>query len=373
MAQLTKKEMIKAVEECIKNIENKDFKVFFYVLDTKNNPSGSLEYIYSIAMSLSKMGYNVEMLHMEEDFVGVGDWLGQEYANLTHRNVKKENVEISASDFLFIPEIFANVMVQAKNLPCKKIMITKDYNFITEFMPVGVRPSTLNISDAIVTTKSQEEKLLNYFPEIRTHIVSPCIQNKFRPNNEPRKLIINIVSKDQSDVNRILKPFYWKHENYKWVGFRDLRGLSQETFCDALREAFLTIWIDEKSNFGFTPLEALRCGNVVVCKTTDVPSDWMVETLEDGSKTLTDACVWFDDIDSLPDMIASIVRTWTLDKMPQGLLDAGRKFDTRYTHEQQDNDINKSIVKELFEKRVSDLKEFLIQLKNNNDEEKESK
>ena len=66
------------------------------------------------------------MIHNEKDFIGVGDWLGEEYANLPHANVEKENVSISASDFLFIPEIFANVMMQTKKLPCKRVILVQN-------------------------------------------------------------------------------------------------------------------------------------------------------------------------------------------------------------------------------------------------------
>ena len=75
MAELNKEEMIQIVEENIKRIEDKDFNVYFYVLDTKGNPSGSLEYIYQTALTLQNLGYKVTMLHQDKDFVGVGEWL----------------------------------------------------------------------------------------------------------------------------------------------------------------------------------------------------------------------------------------------------------------------------------------------------------
>ena len=111
MADITKNDMLKVVNESISKLENKEFNIYFFVLDTKGNPSSSLEYIYQTALSLSKMGYNVAMLHQEKEFVGVREWLGDEYADLKHFNIEKDNVPISASDFLFIPEIFANVMM----------------------------------------------------------------------------------------------------------------------------------------------------------------------------------------------------------------------------------------------------------------------
>ena len=212
MAELKREEMIKTIEESIDKIEKKSFNVFFYVLDTKGNPSGSLEYIYPTAYVLKELGYNVTMLHNEkEDFVGVGDWLGAKYAELPHRNVETENVEISASDFLFIPEIFSNVMTQTKTLPCKRVIILQNYNFLPEFLPISTDFENLKIFDAITTTKVQEKKFKEYFPEVQTHVVSPSIKPVFRNSDKPRKLIINIVSKNQEDVYRVMKPFYWKY------------------------------------------------------------------------------------------------------------------------------------------------------------------
>ena len=217
MAKMTKQEMLRIVDENIARLSDKNFNLYFFVLDTKGNPSSALEYIYQTALVLNKKGYKVTMLHQENDFVGVGDWLGEEYANLPHANIEKDNVEITPSDFLFIPEIFANVMLQTKKLPCKRVIIVQNSNNVTEFMPVSQTLDNLNITDAIVTTKVQESKIKDYFPTVRTHIVSPSIKKVFRNNDAPRKLIVNIISKEQSDLNRIVKPFYWKNPIYKWI------------------------------------------------------------------------------------------------------------------------------------------------------------
>ena len=40
MAELNKEEMLRVVEENIQKMENKSFNVFFFVIDTKGNPSG---------------------------------------------------------------------------------------------------------------------------------------------------------------------------------------------------------------------------------------------------------------------------------------------------------------------------------------------
>ena len=360
MAKMTKQEMLRIVDENIARLSDKNFNLYFFVLDTKGNPSSALEYIYQTALVLNKKGYKVTMLHQENDFVGVGDWLGEEYANLPHANIEKDNVEITPSDFLFIPEIFANVMLQTKKLPCKRVIIVQNSNNVTEFMPVSQTLDNLNITDAIVTTKVQESKIKDYFPTVRTHIVSPSIKKVFRNNDAPRKLIVNIISKEQSDLNRIVKPFYWKNPIYKWVSLRDLRGLSQEAFAEALREAAITIWIDDKTSFGYSLLEALRCGSLVIAKVPDELSDWMTE-----DNKLTESVLWFENLDDAPQMIASAVRSWTLDDIPADVYEYQSKMDNLYSEETQENEIEQVYVKELIERRLNDFKETKADIENN--------
>ena len=369
MAELNKEEMLRVVEENIQKLENKNFNVFFFVIDTKGNPSGSLEYIYRTALTLKELGYNVCMLHQEEEFVGVRDWLGDDAADLMHRNIEKENVEISASDFLFIPEILSSVMSQTKTLPCKRVIILQNHSFMADFMPVGATPFDMNINEMVVSTNTLKDIADQYFPGIKTHVVRPMIDPVFRNNDTPKKLIINVVSRNQDDISRIVKPFYWKYPVYKWVSFRDLRGVTQEVFADALREGAITIWIDEITDFGFSALEAAKSGSIVLAKVPDTPSDWTYVYQENEDKTeasnsLNPAFIWFDDLNRVPDMIASVVRTWTLDRVPQELYDNLSHVADEYTYDNHKADVEKEYETEMFKKRLADFKEVLVQIKN---------
>ena len=368
MAELNKENMIKIVEENIQKLEDKSFNVFFFVIDTKGNPSGSLEYIYRTALSLASLGYNVSMLHQEDEFIGVRDWLGDAAADLPHHNIEKENVEISASDFLFIPEILSSVMSQTKTLPCKRVIILQNHSFMMDFMPLGVTPFDMNINEIVTTTHALKDIADEYFPGIKTHVVRPAIDPVFRNNDRPKKLIINVVSRNQDDINRIINPFYLKYPVYKWVSFRDLRGMTQEAFADALREGAITLWMDDITDFGYAALEAAKSGSIVLAKVPDTPTDWTFvhETTENGEQNgLNPAFIWFDDIRRAPDMIASIVRTWTLDRIPAELYDNLSKAATDYTKEYHLADVETGYVNELFQKRLADFKEVLAQVKNN--------
>ena len=361
MANMTKEEMLRIVDENISRLENKEYTLYFYVLDTKGNPSASLEYIYHTAYVLSERGHKVVMIHQEKEFEGVESWLGAEYANLPHMNIETENVEITPSDFIFIPEIFANVMLQTRKLPCKRVALVQNYGNITEFMPVSQTLDSLGIIDAITTSKYQSEKLKEYFPMVRTYEVSPSIRPVYRDNVEtPRKLIINVIAKDQSDANRIVKPFYWKNPAYRWVTFRDLRGLPHETMAEALREAAITIWVDDKADLGLSLLEAVRCGGLVLAKVPNNPTEWML-----NDDALTDSILWFNDLDDASSVLASVVRSWTTDAIPMEVYEKQSKLNALFTEQIQTNEIIEVYEKAIIGKRLKDFQETKIDVENN--------
>lgn len=361
MGKLTKDEMLNIVNENISRLKNKDYTLYFFVLDTKGNPSNSLEYIYHTALTLSKRGHKVVMLHQETEFVGVIDWLGEEYANLVHMNIDKDNVEVSPSDFLFIPEIFANVMLQTKKLACKRVVLVQNYTNITEFMPVSQTLDSLGIIDAIVTSKFQENRLKSYFPEVRTHIVSPSTRNVFRLNDStPRKMIVNIISREQSDANRIVKPFYWKNPVYRWVSFRDLRGVSKDVMAEALREAAITIWVDDKTDFGINLIEAVKCGGIVLGKVPEYINDWMM-----NGEDLTKSVLWFNDIDDVASILPSIIRSWTTDEVPLEVYKNQEDIRKMFSEDIQINEIIEVYEKNIIEKRLKDFEESKIEIENN--------
>lgn len=364
MTNLNTNEMLKIVDENISKLKNKEYKLYFFVLDTKGNPSTSLEYIYHTALTLSKRGHKVVMLHQENEFIGVEDWLGSEYASLEHMNIDKDNVEVSPCDFLFIPDIFANVMLQTKKLACKRVVIVQNYGNITEFMPVSQTLDSLNIIDAVVTSNFQKEKLNSYFPNVRTHIVSPSIRNVFRNNEGQRKLIVNLLTKEQSDANRIVKPFYWKNPMYRWVTFRDLRGLSKELLAESLREGAVTIWVDDKTEFGTSLIEAIKCGGVVLGKVPEYLSDWMME-----GDSLTKSVLWFNDVDDVSNMLPSIIRSWTLDNVPDNVYDNQKDLRKLFTEETQLNEIIEVYEKGFIHKRLSDFEETRKEIINNKNKE----
>ena len=63
-----KKEIVATrIETTLRKLKEKDFTMFFYVVDSKNKPNNSMEYIYTMALTLKNKGYNVKMCYQLEN------------------------------------------------------------------------------------------------------------------------------------------------------------------------------------------------------------------------------------------------------------------------------------------------------------------
>ena len=167
-------------------------------------------------------------------------------------------------------------------------------------------------------------------------------------------MIVNVIAKDQSDIQRIVKPFYWKYPIFKWVSFRDVRDLPKATFAERLREAAITIVVDDTMSFGYTAIEAMKSGTITMCKVPTTTPDWMAT--ENG--TLPNCCVWFNDFDTLHQQLASVVRSWITDKVPTVLAEEAEKIYSQYSKEQTRSQIC-GYVLDVMNKRKAELQELL--------------
>ena len=346
--------VIANIEKEISKIDKKENRIFFFVIDTKGVPSGSLEYIYNLALMLKNEGYDVSMLHTEEEFVGVGAWLGEEYVNLPHYNVNKGEVGTSPSDLLFIPEIFSQVMNQTKNLPCKRVAILQNYDYVVEQMPYAAQWGDFGIMEGITNSDYQAAELNEAFPYVKLKKVTPFISKIFGTTIAPKKMVINVISKDQGDIKKIVKPFYWKY--FKWVSFKELRNLSKEEFAKELREGAITIVVDETASFMYSALEAMKSGSITMVKVPNTVVDWA------NGEELPNCCVWFNDYDTLHKQVASVVRSWITDNVPTILADESKKILDNYSEEKTKKEILE-YVEDVLGRRKKEMEELLIQVK----------
>ena len=380
------------VENEIKKLENKDFTIFFFTIDSKNVPNGSLVYTYELALAFKKLGYDVKMLYEianeltereirkrkekgrfdpmdPQVFCGVGDWLGKEYAEIEHINIaKKGSWEVSPSDFLFIPEAFSSLMSQtyAHKIPCKRFVLLQNFDYVTDFIPFGTQWINFGISDCVATTQVQADLIQDVMPYVKTTVLNPYIPEYFRKPVKPKNLVVNVISKKQSDINKLMKMFYWKYPVYKFISFKDLRGMAREHYADMLKEGAITIWIDTDTPFGYGALEAMRCGNIVIGKLPENIQEWMV----DNNGNLVDNVIWFDNFKNLPDILADVIASWMQDDIPNEIYDAMDLTNKKYTKEEWNNN-TKSFVENMVSERIAELNAFKSTLNNKKEKETE--
>ena len=378
------KKALERIDEAISKLEINDFCFYFFVVDCKNVPNGSIQYIYQLAKTLNDKNYKVKMLYQLENeydneeleelkrkekpiderrvFTGVGEWLGEEYMQLEHLNISKQEWTISPSDFLFIPEVFSSLMKQTYQYkaPCKRIVLLHNYDYITEFIPFSDEWGTYGIHDVIANTKAQGDLISSVFPYVNVKILNPYISNIFRKPIKPKKLIVNIISKKTEDVNKIMKQFYWKYPMYKFISFRDLRGYPKETFAEFLQESAITVWIDNETPFGYSAIEAIKTGNIVIGKVPEHMPEWMGD--ENG---LFNNGVWTYDLNTIPDILSRVLGSWMQDRIPETLCENMDNVDNLYTFEGYQNNVNE-IINGYINDRINELKEIKTVINNKN-------
>jgi hypothetical protein len=323
------------VLQSIKTLREKNARIYFLVQDTKGNAKASVRLMYQMAKALKDKSFNPIILHEKSDYAGVIAWLDEEYMSIPHKSIEGQNLEISAEDFLVIPEVFGFVMEQVKQLPCAKIVLTQQYAHMLETLQPGQTWSQFGFYKCITTSSRQKEYIERVMRQISFDIVDPYITEEFYPKNTPALPIIGVHAKEQSDAINLIKTFYLKFPQYRWFTFRDLRGLSEKEFANSLRDCFLSVWIDDHSGFGTFPLESMKTGVPVIGKVPNLQPDWMNE--ENG--------IWITDQTLFPDLVADYIQNWLEDNIDPKIYEEMKKTVERYSDKQK----FESAVVDLFE------------------------
>jgi hypothetical protein len=250
-------DLIQKLEQSIENLSNKTAKIYFFVQDTKGNAKASVRYIYEMCLTLKNLGYNPQILHEKPDYFGVQDWLGSEYMDIPHITVEGQNLQISPEDTIVVPELFGYVMSQIANLPCAKIVLCQSYDYIFETLQPGQTWSQFGFTKCITTSNEMKEHISKVMRGCSIDVLEPTIFNSFNPSKYPSKPIVAIHTREHRDSVNFIKGFYARFPQYRWISFRDMRGISQEEFANVLRDCMVSVWVDDTSSFGTFPLESM--------------------------------------------------------------------------------------------------------------------
>lgn len=349
-------EIIQKLESSVENFKNKNFKIYFFTQDTRGNANASVRYIYQLALKLKNNGFDANILHEKADYQGVANWLGENYMNeLPHKSVDGNNLQITPEDVVIIPELFGYVMPQLTNLPCFKIVLCQSYDYIFETLQAGQSWAQLGFTKCITTSEILKEYVSSNMKNVSVEVINPVISESFTPYSLPQKPVIAIHTREQRDTANLIKSFYNKFPQYRWISFKDLRGLSEKEFANSLKECMLSVWIDPTSSFGTFPLESMKCGVPVLGKIPNMSPEWINE----------DNGLWIQDSLIFQDVIADYIQNWMEDNISEKIYNEGFKTSEKYSDETK---MEKEIV-EFFERyitnRISNFTEEINKYKNN--------
>lgn len=336
------------IKNSLENLKNKKNKFYFLVQDTKGNAKASVRYIYEIAYTLKKNGYNPIILHEKKDYSDVSNWLDKKYTDdLEHQSIEGQNLQVAPEDFIILPEIFGFVMDQIKNLPCGKIVISQSYSYVLETLQPGQTWAQYGFLKCITTSLKQKEYLENIMRQNSFDILSPTIGEEFTNSKKPPFPIVAIHTRDQSETINLIKSFYLKFPQYRWFTFKDMRGMSEKEFAQTLKECFLSVWIDDKSSFGTFPIESMACGVPVLGKVPELEPEWINQN--NG--------IWVNNSVMMPDYIADFIQNWLEDNIKPELIEEGLRTAKNYKN------------KEIFESSVLSLFSSYVVTRINNFEQ----
>jgi glycosyltransferase involved in cell wall biosynthesis len=355
-------EQLGQIATSMANLESKEFNLYFFTLDTKGNPTAGIANIYEHVKMLTELGYNAHILHEKDDYRlvgdengdGIADWLGAEYAELSHHSIEKQNLNISPADFIIIPEIFSNIMEQVKGFPCKKVVFSQSYDYLLELLPIGRRWSDYGFNDVITTSEKQADYLKNLFPNINSHVVPVGIPEYFKDSDKPKIPVVSILTRNHGDAAKIAKSFYLQYPIYKWITFKELRGLSRQDFASELGKSCLAVWIDETAGFGTFPIEAMESNTPVIGKIPNLVPEWMETTDEEGNPMIKNNGVWTNTTVNIPELIATYLKIWLEDAIPSELLENVKESQGQYTMAKQKEALT-SVYATLVNNRLNEL------------------
>jgi hypothetical protein len=314
------------VLESIKTLREKRARIYLFAQDTKGNAKASVKYIYDVALTLKKSGFNPIILHEKNDYAGVESWLSKEYmTEIPHQSIEGQNLEINPEDFLILPEIFGYVMDQVKKLPCAKIVLTQSYAYLLETLQPGQTWGQFGFFKCITTNNKQKEYIERVMRQSSFDILTPYISENFTPRTLPAMPIVAVHTREQSDAVNLIKTFYLKFPQYRWFTFRDMRGLSEKEFSKALKECFMSVWIDDKSGHGTFPLESMACNVPCLGKIPDLSPEWMNE----------DNGIWVTDLTMMSDYIADFIQNWLEDNIKPDLYENMQKTAQEFMNKQE--------------------------------------
>ena len=130
--------------------------------------------------------------------------------------------------------------------------------------------------------------------------------------------------------------------------------MSRVEFAKELSKSFLGVWVDELASFGTFPLESIKCNTPVIGKIPRLVPEWMGSIDQNGNLNLIENGIWTNSVNTIPDLIATMVGLFLEDALPQNILNGMEEYKTKYSVEDTNIKI-KEVYQRIFDRRIVEL------------------
>ncbi len=321
----------------ISNLDSKKNKIMFFVPDVNGVPAASIYEIYFHGTVLKNEGYNVLILTETNKFEKP-EFIEQELTELEHVSMESNKLTVSPEDLLVIPEIFTNVMEQTKNLPCMRVVLFQSVDNATKALLPGYDWSMFGISKVLTTSKTMERFVEEFYGKGKFQLSSynVSVPDYFKSTTKLKRPVISILVRNERELDKIVKLFYAKYPQYRWLNFEPMmttsrppKHLRRKDFADKLSKNFAALWIDRISSHALFPLECMKVGTIPISYVPDITPEYIIQ---DG-KAIENAGVWTDDFFQLPVLIADTLRKFLDDEISNEIYDVMKGITDNYSPE----------------------------------------
>jgi glycosyltransferase involved in cell wall biosynthesis len=244
-------------------------------------------------------------------------------------------------------------MEQIKNFPCGKVVLCQAYDHMLETIPPGVTWSQYGFIKCLTTSETQKQQIKQIMLSASVDVIEPLISSHFSKKDKPSKPIISIHTRDPRNTAKIIKSFYLKYPQFRWITFRDMRGIKQDDFAKFLKESYLSVWVDDESGFGTYPIESMSCGTPVIGKVPNLKPEWMSES--NG--------IWTYQFNEIIDIVANFTQNWLEDNISEDLYKSMEDTSSKYNNTSVFEDSVLTTFSEYFETRSKLFSEQLEKIK----------
>lgn len=347
-----KVDLLKVAKEKLLNKEN---TIFFFLTESEVESAAVYE-IYLHAIHLRDEGYTVKIL-TDTDSYQHPNFLDENMKTIEVFNIarKDNNLSVSPSDYLIIPELFTNIMKQVhdQKLPCAKIVLFQSYVNAFKGMLPASSWKEWGINNVMTTSKAMTEYLKEYFSnkfDIQTWYIG--IPDYFKNSDKPKKPLITFYSRNPKEVELVIKSFYAKYPQLRFITFQEIKNFTREDLSTVLGQSIATIWIDRHAAHGTIPLEAMKCKSIpigIIPELEHSKEEWFIKE---------NTGVWLNHVTKIPEYLSKIVMSHIQNELPSEIIDGMKSVTDIYTVESSKDSIVRAY-NFYFHKREHEFTEFI--------------